>query len=154
MKSLVFDIVGVAAFQKTMAKKRDRLQQRKKVNAAALAVVDRWIQKNFEEEGKQAVPEGWKPLHPLTIKARRKGTNKGRVGQVRILQDMGHLKGRWKHLITEKEAKIQSGVSYGLVHHKGSRKKNIPRRPIIPTQKQAAPLIKKVFDHFLKEVLK
>ena len=89
-------VVGINQVMEKMAKRRASLIDRKKVNGWAIIAIDQWIQKNFEGEGKLAVG-GWQPLAPATI-ARRRG-----AGSVKILQDTGALKGRWKHFYDKNE---------------------------------------------------
>lgn len=131
-------------FKSGMKDRHKKASNQRKVNAAALVMVDRWIQKNFQREGDPK----WKPLSPVTIALRRRGRGAGRP---KILQDTGQLKTRWKHLFTHKKSVIQSGVEYGLKHEEGLR---VPKRKILPTNKQIWPELKKVYQSFVKRSLK
>ncbi len=147
---IFMSIKGIKALQRRMSKMGRGLKDRRKVNARAVVVTDRWIQKNFQQEGALAYPgTGWKPLSPVTIAARRKGKGKG---SVKILQDTGQLRSRWKKLWTSKFAKIQSGVPYSDKHHKGVG--HIPERRILPTEAQIRPELMKLFADFIKKVIK
>ena len=129
-------------------KKRSRtLADRKKTNAQALALVDQWIQKNFQEEGTRSAGGKWKPLAASTIKQRKRN----KKGSVKILQDTGTMRSRWKHLFTPTTAVIQSGVYYSMFHDKGT--KRMPQRKITPTKEQIKPIIKDLFDKFIRRAL-
>jgi len=137
-------VVGINQVMEKMAKRRASLIDRKKVNGWAIIAIDQWIQKNFEGEGKLAVG-GWQPLAPATI-ARRRG-----AGSVKILQDTGALKGRWKHFYDKRRGWIRSGVPYAAAHHFGGR---LPKRPLIPTRDQIMPTLIKIYGQFVKVSVK
>jgi phage gpG-like protein len=114
--------------------------------------VERWVKKNFEQEGKLISPSGWIPLSPVTIKLRRKGKGKafkqragGRPDQ--ILSDTGRLKASFSSTPTKREVtifspKAGSSVTYAKIHQfggfvvfqKGGKKAKIPARPMLPTE--------------------
>lgn len=144
------NIRGVKALQRRLSRMTKGLSDRRRVNARATVIVDRWIQKNFQKEGQLAYPgTGWKPLKPSTIASRRKGKGKGGV---KILQDTGHLKGRWKKSWTATFAKVQSGVPYSEIHHEG--KGHVPERRILPTDAQIRPELMKLFADFVRMQIK
>ena len=58
--ALALKFIGFGLFQKAMAKRQQNISQRRTVNARAVTVVDRWIQKNFKSQGGNV--GGWKPL--------------------------------------------------------------------------------------------
>ena len=151
MALAAFKLKGMKALQDSLTKKARKLENRRKVNAQAIALTDRWIQKNFQTQGKLAHPgTGWKPLSPVTIMMRRKGPKK--TGKVMILQDTGTMRGRWKHFWNAWVAKIQAGVDYAYKHHFG--KDGLPVRRVLPTQKQIGPDLKKLFAKFVRKILK
>ena len=141
---IFMSIKGIKGLQRRMSKMGKGLSDRRKVNARAVVLVDAWIQKNFKQEG--GLVGGWQKLSPVTIAQRRKGG-----GGAKILQDTGQLKSRWKKLWTAKFAKIQSGVPYSEIHHEG--KGHIPKRQILPTEKQIRPQLIKMFSNFIKTVI-
>jgi len=146
-----FTMIGIKQLQKHMDSRVQKLQNRKTVNAQAVAVTDRWIQKNFQTQGKLAHPgTGWKELSPVTIAMRRKGPKK--TGRIMILQDTGTMRSRWKHYWDAWIAKIQAGVNYAYKHHLG--KDNLPVRRILPTQKQIGPQIKELYAKWARKILK
>lgn len=150
MKLAIFQMIGIKQLQKHMDSRIQQLENRRSVNAKAVAEVDKWIQRNFQEQGRLAHPGiGWKPLSPVTILMRRKGPRK--TGRFMILQDTGTMKGRWKHFWDPWVAKVQAGVDYAYRHHYG---KGVPKRRILPTQAQIGPAIKKLYAEFCEKILK
>ena len=140
-------IKGVRALQRRMKKLKGGLSDRRKLNARVTVVIDRWIQKNFQQQGRLAYPgKGWQKLSPVTIAQRRKGG-----GGAKILQDTGQLKSRWKKQWTRKFAKIQSGVPYSEDHQEGL---GVPERRIFPTEAQIRPELEKVFMDYIKVLIK
>jgi phage gpG-like protein len=139
------NVKGVKALGRKMKKIGGGLSNRRKLNARVVVLLDRWIQKNFQQEGK--LVGGWKPLSPATIAQRRK---KG--AGAKILQDTGQLRSRWKKQWTSKFAKVQSGVPYSEIHHKGLG--NVPERQILPEEHQIKPQLIKLFGDYVKVLIK
>lgn len=133
-----------------MARRAERLSRLRTANLAAIIQVDKWVQKNFKQEGSlSGGGSPWKPLAPSTLAGRRKGRG---VGSAKILQDKGQLKTRWKHTATARTAVLQSGVPYGDYHDRGTG--TIPKRKILPTQRMVKPILKRIYKAFLKKGLK
>jgi len=129
----------------------------KSINHASILTIDRWIQQNFEKEGGKHSESSlkWKPLSPYTLSVRRKGKKAKLSGaDVRILQDTGALKTRWIPKSNNKGSSLQSQVKYANDHEAGIRVKNLPKRKILPTEEQGEEIIKPVYQHFIKELLK
>jgi len=143
----VFDckFIGFDAMKGSLAKKQKKLKERQRLNAQAVVIVDRWIQKNFQSEG--GPQGGWEPLKTSTIKGRKRGGD-------RILQDTGILKSRWKHLYTPEKAAVMSGVDYGVYHDSDKPRKKLPHRKILPREKQIMPLLLKIYKKFIGMTLK
>lgn len=141
-----FVVTGFKTLEKKLDKISTDLAKRKRINAQAVVIVDRWIQVNFQQEGKPV--GGWKPLSEETILMRRRGTGSGGT---RILQDTGDLRKRWKHLYDEDTAAIQSGVDYGYYHDQG---KGVPKRRILPYAKEMWESLEKLYGAWIKGVLK
>ena len=140
--------IGFNQLQKKLTNISRRLSDRRTINARAVVVIDRWIQKNFQSEGQLAQSGGWKKLSSVTIAMRRKGKGKG---SPRILQDTGALKTRWKHLWTHTSAKVQSMVNYGIKHDKGI---GVPKRPVLPTEEQIWPELRKIHKDWIINIIK
>lgn len=145
---MLLKCVGFAQLQKKAGTIVKKMNDRKVINARAVTVVDAWIQKNFQQEGRLAVEGGWKPLSARTLLERRKG--KKSHGH-KILQDTGTLKGRWKHRWTSRYAKIQSMVDYAMKHHLG--KGHIPKRPILPTNEQIWPKLERLYKDWIRKII-
>ena len=144
-------IVGLEALKRSLEAKARKLQNRKTVNARAVAVTQAWIDKNFQQQGRLAHPgRGWKELSPNTLMMRRRGPRRLKV--VKILQDTGTMRSRWKHFWSAWVAKIQSGVDYAYKHHYGEE--GLPVRRVLPTEEQIGPKIKEVFRDFVERVLR
>ena len=141
--SFTVTTIGVTKLRTSLRQKKNKLGKRRAVNKQAVVQIDNWIQKNFRDEGDRAHPgTGWKPLKESTKRGRR-GT-----APYKILQDTGHLKGRWKHFYDNDTALIQSGVDYGSFHQQGSGK--LPQRRILPTRDQILPILKLLYRKFVK----
>ena len=150
MSLAIFQMIGIKQLQRHLDSRVQQLNNRRRVNAQAIAVVDRWIQKNFQTQGRLAHPgTGWKPLSPVTIMMRRQGQKA--TGRMMILQDTGTMRSRWKRYWDPWIAKMQAGVEYAYYHHFG---KGNPKRRILPTQKQIGPEIKKLYAEFCRKIVK
>ena len=144
MDQASFKLLGLPQAQKRIKKVKDAVTYRKKANAQALAVVDRWVQKNFQGEGGNV--GGWAPLQAQTIKARTR--NKGKV---KILQDVGWLRKKWKYDYSNTHAALVSGVNYGKFHDEGTQ--HLPVRQIVPKKPEIWPEIEKVFALHLRKAI-
>lgn len=153
--TFVIKVVGLKRLQRKMLRRKNRLTGgnargvSKKANMQALAVVDRWIQKNFDGQGKLSMGGGgWQPLSARTLLARQKGWGDYvKSNNPKILQNKGNLKNRWKHYASERTSYIRSTTDYGIYHHKGE---GVPKRRITPTQKQIRPQLKKHYRWFIR----
>jgi phage gpG-like protein len=154
-----------------MKQRKAKLSSRGAPNKAAVVTILRWIDKNFQSEGRLAHPDtgGWKPLAPSTIARRNKRQRvvaarsgaKGRgsmgAGKTPILQDTGALKSRWHYTLTNDGARVWSGVEYGPYHDQQDKKSGsgkLPQRRILPTVPQIMPTLKKLYGYFVKTSLK
>ena len=86
---------------------------------------------NFDDE---TDPYGkpWKSLSKVTQARRREG--KGSLGN-KILQDSGVLKGSITNNASNFAVEIGTNVEYAPTHQKGSKSRNIPARPFLPTER-------------------
>jgi phage gpG-like protein len=146
----------MSTLQKGMATRAQRLQKRRNINKSAILIVDRFIKKNFQQQGALTTTGGWKPLALRTIAARRKGKGKGKP---QILRDNGWLEQKWVPFYSSDIAKttsvargIRSGVPYGIFHDQGTRR--IPQRKITPHQKQVKPDIEKLYNAFIRRSIR
>jgi hypothetical protein len=162
---LQIDAKSIEKFRASIAMRAVRTKHMGNAFHKSVILVDRWIQKNFETEGKLAYPgEGWKPLAESTIKqrlrqprvkaaAKKRGKAAGNA-TLRILQRNGWLKSRWKHYWNDQYAIVQSGVDYGVYHDSYEPRKRLPQRKILPTVSQIMPQLIKVFGDFVRTNLR
>lgn len=145
-------IKGVNKVKTRMEKNRIRLTKNKVAYQKAVIIIDRWIQKNFEQEGR---PTGkpWDELAESTVL----GFSKRRSGKgFKILHgDTGDLKTNWKHWFTTSRAIVRSKTPYAIYHDSDEpRRGPLPRRQIIPDEKHIADKITKIFGKFVRTNLR
>lgn len=148
MDNMLIKVVGFNYFQRKMAERAKKLKEMETVNRKATVLVDRWIQKNFQQQGVPAMGgTGWRKLSSQTLKMRRRPG-----GSIKILQHKGTLRSKWKHLWTRNLAKVQSGVDYAKKHHEGWGP--LPVRRILPLARQIQPALEKLFKGFIGDGIK
>jgi phage gpG-like protein len=177
MSETAFKIVNQKQFTARMKKKASKLGKRGGTGGPyhmAVIYLDRWIQKNFDHDGKDAMPEtgGWKKLAPATIRARRwgkkaliggtksaVGRHKGMPAMPKILRNVGTLKKSWRHDYNNRRAIIENYATakgstyyYGYAHDKG--KGRLPERRILPKTKQVSKKIKEIFAFHIRTSMK
>ena len=103
----------------------------------------KWIDDNFQQEGKLSVG-GWQALKASTL-ARRRG------GQGKILQDTGRLRGSFEvREATSSYVVVGSVLEYAATHNFG--RAGIPARRILPTIQQAKELASSLLLAALKNI--
>jgi hypothetical protein len=157
-----FSFKGMDVLKQFIDKTQVKLKERSVVNHEAVIVLDRWIQKNFQGEGD--LSGGWAPLAPSTIarrlaEKRTVAATKARSAQgrpsasIKILQDRGWLRSRWKHFFNASIGKITSAVDYGDYHDSDKPRKHLPQRKILPRKKDVMDQLMKLYGHFVKTSL-
>lgn len=141
-------VVGLKEAQATLARAKSRMGSAELSFKRSTAVIDGWIQRNFREEGGKV--GGWAPLADSTIESRMRRRNK--TGAIRILQDTGTLRMKWKHTWSKDHAAVVSAVEYGIFHETGTKK--MPQRRILPTMEEIWPSIEKLFDEHIRRALR
>jgi len=165
MANLTINFAGAKDLQAALERKASGIKRARDAMRRAVILVDRWIQKNFQTEGQLAYPgQGWQPLAPSTIEKRRRMPRVQRAAKrrekppelatIRILQDVGWLRSRWRHYWDDRVGVVQSGVDYGVYHDSDEPRKKLPQRKILPREQQIMPQIMKIFGHFVKTNLK
>jgi phage gpG-like protein len=139
--------IGFRAVKASMDSRKKKLQKRKSTNAKAVIITDRWIQKNFQNEGDGV--GGWDRLQPVTINSRR-NSGKG----AKILQDTGALKTNWKHFWNSKFARIRSGVPYAKYHDSPEPRSKLPRRQILPSEKHIIKDLMRLFGKWVGRIVR
>lgn len=162
--SIELKFKGLDQLRASLEKKQTALQHRGNAFHQAVIVTDRWVQKNFQTEGQMAYPGvGWQKLADSTIAARlgqkrvkeaakKKGKPEGSA-TLKILQQSGWLRNRWKHFWNDKLAIIQSAVDYGIYHDSDAPRKKLPQRKITPTEEQIMPELVKIFKRWVQTSL-
>jgi phage gpG-like protein len=142
-------VIGADAVIRKLDNVKGALQHGKAFNARAIAVVFKFVQDNFKSEGGKV--GGWVKLADRTIEQRQRR----RSGTVRVLQDVGWLKGKWKHEYTDKFGALTSAVDYGIYHDSDEpRSGKLPQRRILPREDDMAEPLRKIADTFIRDALK
>lgn len=166
MITIKFDSTrSVSAMKRDLNRIKKDIGQFDELHLMQLTEVDKWIKKNFKQEGKLAHDgKKWQDHAPSTKKqiarTRRGGKHKKSVAlskSPKILQDKGYLRDHWDMKYDKKSGQISSrvqnkGVYYGIAHHEGAG--HLPVRRIIPLQRQIKDDLMKIAKKFLKGTLK
>jgi phage gpG-like protein len=165
MADTIFKIVNAKQFQASIRKKAKLLKRQGGTGGPyhmAVIYLDRWIQKNFDHDGRDAMPEtgGWKKLSDVTLLARKKGWGDYvKDSAPSILRNRGTLKKSWKHDYNNRRAIIENYATakgstyyYGVAHDEG--KGRLPERRILPKEKQVSKKIKEIFGHWIRTSMK
>jgi len=144
--TLEMKVIGMDTLKKGMTTAQNTLRNRRKANARAVTLMDRWVQLNFKTKGHNV--GGWKSLADAT-KTKKRG------GESAVpLQDTGDLKRKWQHIATDKTAILRSAVDYGVPHDQGGRNNRPPQRRILPDEKEAFNIVKPAYQALMKLAIK
>ena len=147
---LSLKIIGLNKLMRSMAAKHAKLKNKKPAIAKCVVQTEKFVQLNFRSQGGEV--GGWKPLAESTIYARRHG--KKTNNSTKILQDVGDLRDKWKHYWDNDKGYIQSQVDYGIYHDKGGKGGRPPKRRILPTRAEMWPKFKRIFQEFIRGIIK
>lgn len=149
-------VTGIGEISKTLYLLQERIRHGK----TAWEIVGQYMKARVLKDafgGEQSFyGKPWKPLSDATLMARayrktrsrraRLKTEKGRqrsivgaFGDARILQDTGLLRSSITARATQNSVRIGTNVKYAAVHQLGSKTKNIPARPFLPTPSSGLP---------------
>ena len=145
---------GMDKFVSVMKGAVDSMQRMRATNLAAATAYRQWISRNFRADGGLHDDRSlkWKPLKESTLERRRKGKKSSNSG-AQILRDTGSLMRDWELTATEKYGKVKSKRIYSSVHEHGSKKQNIPKRKIFPTDKQSRNIVHPVYEKKVQAAL-
>ena len=136
---------GLKSLQAKLKQKAERLLDLKPY----WQLVGMYVQKQTTRErfDKEQTPEGskWKPLAPATVKRRLK---RHKTGNMKILQDAGHLRRSIKYEAGSYYVKIGSNLKYARIHQFGG--KHIPARPFLGVTPSERRHIKNLLASYLK----
>lgn len=147
--AIKFNVKGLNSTVSYIKKSENKLLKNiRKANLGAILVLDRWVQKNFANEGRLHKNDfgPWKKLSKETLALRRKGSSK-------ILQDTGRLKNSFEFKATASEAVLFTRVNYAKKHEEGDGI-TPPQRKIMPTFKQAEEIVLPVYKKFSEKSIK
>jgi len=137
---------GLKEFRQNLEKIKRKTTIDRMYFKAIVTEFDKWIMKNFQQEGRLANRgQRWKKLAPSTVAWKKKHKKK------RILQNTGDMKKKWQHIATTKKAIIKSKQSYAIYHEEGQ---GVPQRRLLPDEKQTLAQVKKVTSIFFKKATK
>lgn len=118
----------------------------KKSYQKVAALLDRWVQKNFQSEGKLYSKSGWQSFSKFNVR-------KFKDSKAKLLQDKGRLRSSFVPFYSVFNAGIGSNLGYALDHEEGNKGENLPARPMLPERKHVWPEIKKTLSMHTKETL-
>jgi len=136
------------------------IRDRRKVLLASAVAVDKWIQKNFEAEGRnhKNPKYHWKELSEVTIEMRRARLGGRGSGNEKILKDRGNLKRNWQISANNNHGIVKSKVNYSSLHENGGtvsfrgKRVKVPQRKIFPDKKQLNEIINPVFELYANQL--
>jgi len=133
-----------AELKAIVTKARKGLNSKKPYQKVA-ALLDRWVQKNFQSEGKKATSGGWVKFSEFNIR-------KIKDSKAKLLQDKGRLRSSFVPFYSLFNAGIGSKLDYAEQHEKGEG--DVPKRKMLPVKKQVWPDIKKTLNLHTMDTLK
>lgn len=144
-------VKGVQQAVKAFDRRKKKLQQLNTPVAKTLILLSAWVFRNFKTEGGKV--GGWKELDEQT-KARRKRRRRGKKEGFQILAETGALRQRWAFLFPRKNTGIFKSMSeYSRIHNEGgigSKGQRIPKRRILPTDRETLGMAMKVHKGHVK----
>lgn len=109
----------------------------------AITQVSKFVSNNFATGGQGA--GGWKALSD-SRKARKK--REGYDGGILVYK--GDLRQKWGFIYGRNRVEYRSFTPYSTVHEFGAG--HVPQRKILPTDSQAADIVRQAFDAWAKEI--
>ena len=127
----------------------DELKNLKTVYTKVSIFLDSWVQKNFKTEGDKV--GGWRKL---ALGGRYVGTGKNKRfdSSAKLLQDTGRLRASFLPFASNKNAGIGSDLPYSKQHDEGL--KGLPKRRILPKDREVWPTAEKIIDKHIMDSLK
>ena len=116
----------------------------KKPYQKVAALLDRWVQKNFQKEGRLSTKSGWAKFSEFN-------SRKIKDPKAKLLQDTGRLRSSFIPFYSLLTAGIGSGLDYSIKHEEG--KDGLAKRKMLPTKKQVWPDVKKALNTHTKATL-
>lgn len=142
---MALKVTGVASTKRKMLRRARNLRNTRGVNGRIITDWFAVVQRNFQSGGQGR----WRALKPATRKQKQA---MGRDGG--ILIRFGNLRQQWIIQSNDKGGRLFSTTSYAMVHEKGSRKRNIPKRKMLPTLRKATAIATKHLGRHIKKSIR
>lgn len=134
-----------------------QVKKRERINRMIAVQLRNIVMNNFKTESNSGIK--WARLKAggrWRTFSGAKGRKRSLDTSARILQDTGNLRNSFIELYTKDltgvGARAAAGVNYAIVHEKGSQKKNIPARPMLPTAKQVSDTALRIYSYEVDRV--
>lgn len=123
--------------------------ERQLTNEQAAIALQSEVGKTFRAEGATEGRPRWEPLK-AGGRWKGKGKNRSFSSIYQILQDTGHLRASFNPLFDENVAGVGaiSGTEHAdlaPIHQFGNQSRNLPARPMLPTEDAAIGIVTKVY---------
>lgn len=157
---------GIDRVYRTFETAEDRLRSLGPVNAAIAIELKKFVDENFDSDGKRRQPEGWVPWAESTRKARERKNRRleakagqGSANPPRLLQDTRALRQSFLEFYDDHEAGVgalstREHADLAEIHEFGSAARNIPARPMLPSPEQALEIGMRVYGLYMEQVVK
>ena len=118
------------------------------VHKEASILLDRWVQKNFKDEGQSLGADSWPPF----ARGGRWRRGFGLDTAAKLLQDTGRLRISFTPFSSAKTAGIGSDLSYAEPHEEG--KGSLPQRRMLPKAAEVQDALIELFERHVREGLR
>jgi phage gpG-like protein len=132
-----------AAMKKDVDAAREKIKDQKTPYKRASVLLDQWVQRNFKTEGD--FTGGWTSFSNMNRRWMSDPSAK-------LLQDTGRLRSSFKPFASIRDAGIGSDLKYSEPHNEGLG--HLPERRMLPNEKDAWPIVQKVWGLHIKEAFK
>lgn len=118
------------------------------------------VMRTFIADGATFGRPEWEPLKPATVMARIRKTKTGKLVRLyQILRDTGALRQSFNPLSDENLAGVgavsaKAHADLAAVHQFGALEKNIPARPMLPTEERAMDVMVQVYAMDIQRAVK
>lgn len=153
---MILSVKGINTARSKMLRRARNIRNTRGVNGRIITDWFKAVQVNFQTSGGgHKPPKRWKPLKPATLAQKKKQGYSSKP-----LIRTGTLRQQWLTQADSRGGKLTStarakgGTNYGMVHEKGSKKRNIPKRKILPTLKHASVIATKHMGKHVKFAIK
>lgn len=111
---LDFNIKGDDEFKGKLKQIKGRVKNLRPLYKQWGIVTLKWVVENYRKGGAKLKTGAWKPLRPMTVQSRRKGSNKP-------LMDTGHLMRQWGLQLKSWGVVVGNPMDVAKFHEKGTK---------------------------------